>query len=171
MIAEFESILRQVQFLQPRVLWAAPPVVGAVMIILLWKKRSFLACLLHAAAAVLLFLALADPVRIESSSSEEIPVLLDVSSSVGKQARQSLLNSLGQVFKGEPAKLSVYPFAKSMAAKPVLLSEMNDLEDQAERLAQSAKTIDGGDTDLAAALRGTLVKSSSGSVVLFKRWF
>ncbi len=131
---------------------------------------SLISQLLRLLVAALLMLALAEPIRTESNTENEITVLVDGSASLSAAERESLASMLKPLGEKKDLHLSVVPFAGSTEREP---ARIDSIEPAAiERIVSSASQgINPGDTDIGAAIQSVLTSSSSGAVILLSDGF
>lgn len=168
-MAYFRSLLTA-EWLNPTAFWLLIPVtvlVAAALVLRRWPPGS---SMLRLAAFGLVIAALADPVRKETSEERQLTALLDVSASVPERPREDLLTAL-RPYQRDEGKISVLPFARSAAKDAAVIDGREDPADIMSRVAELAEPLDGGETNLGAALQAALSRTDSASLFILSDGF
>lgn len=165
------------EFLNLSVLTTILPllVVVAIVGLLAFRKgerRETRSLFLRALVFLLLLLALADPVKKSSQSSEQLFALVDVSSSVPAEGLRAFAQRLREFLDGQDGlTVSVYPFAKGIQKQPITFESGMSAEELFEELERRAPALDRGDTDIGGALNFASSTASGGAVLLLSDGF
>ncbi|MFN8390388.1 MAG: VWA domain-containing protein [Bdellovibrionota bacterium] len=157
--------LRTAQYLYPEAFWLLIPSAVFVLATVLRGSRSLFVSVMRLATLALLILALAQPVREQSTEERQLAALLDVSSSVPPSAQRALLKELRPYLSGDTSA-SVFPFGRAIGKRAVSFGRADLESSSAADLAASNQDIDTGETNIASGIAGALARSESSSLFL-----
>lgn len=156
--------MRDLVFLRPEALWAAPLLVALILLLLRlvrglspWRMRT--AAFLQSATVLLMLVALAQPAFARPRTDFSLVTVLDSSASLSKESRQQAVSYAQRVLNAAPPNSSVTFIAAGRRARQLTREEVaggqwlpaND---------KAGSSVESRSTDLAAGLRlaGSLLK-------------
>jgi uncharacterized membrane protein len=154
------------EFKYPLALWFLWLLIPFVIFGLYTRPKQALAHILRALSLALLLLALADPVKVNSSSNSELVGVFDVSASVSEAARGSMAQAVLQFTELENLNLKLIPFSKTVSANPISIDRSTSLKQLLGDLQTASVELDSGETNLGAGLKAALRGSTSSSVLI-----
>ena len=166
-LTDYLHDLAGAEYLSPELFWLLLPAALLCVLCLLRDRSLWFARGLRLLALLLAITALADPVKKDSSSEEELVALLDVSRSVSDRAHAALLEQLAEFGRaGRNLTLKVVPFGRQPSAKPAVIPGGSGVAEIAEAVAGAAERVDSGETNIGAALSSVAGRSENASILL-----
>ena len=170
-MTEYLSRLASAEFIYPEVLWALLAVPLLLGLSLLRIRGRVVAHIFRSLAFALLIVAAAGPTSTETSSTEELAALFDVSYSIGKRAQGALAQELATFVGEKGGTLNLRPFGRSPGKETSTIDASMDSEDILAEIKRISDGIDTGQTNLGDAISATVSQSASSSVLLLTDGF